>query len=673
MPSIYRSDKESFLLECISDSLVCIDQHMKIIYANEAAISLFDLSALEKYYGIVLVDRLDNHTALIMQNKIGKAMKQGKALHFELNLLIEKSKWHDVHLYPSDEGATIIFQDITARKKIEDTLENQNRKLRLLSDTANHMLLKNEPGELLDSLFKELADYLDLDVYINYMYNESTKRLQLMHYQGIDSSVAEDIHYLDLGEAVCGCVARDRVRIVEEQIDQSDHPRTMLVKELGIKAYACYPLLTGDKALGTLSIGSRTRSHFTEEELELLQKICNQVARMLDRILLNAELIKKKEEAEEANAVKTNFLSMMSHELRTPLNSILGFAQILLGDESDPLTYRQEQKVSKIMNSSRHLLNLINELLELGKTNAKMPVFKKKSISVESIVQEPLRIIQPQISEKRIRVYDRSQGYSYVHVLADVTRVNQVMLNLLGNAVKYTPSGGKVIISTAKEGSNMKFTITDNGEGISNQEQEKVFEPFYRIFNEENDVEGTGIGLTLVKQLVKQMGGDIGLKSALGYGSSFWFTLPIDSKHISYGDSYDQSEEKRVDLSGVYGKILYIDDNRNDLALLDMVFEKYPMLQLIPALSGSEGLILAARENNRPDLILLDIHISDIHGFEVMKELKQNPHTRDIPIIAVTADMERETIVKVGELGVRDYLTKPLDFTELFMGIKKYL
>jgi signal transduction histidine kinase/CheY-like chemotaxis protein len=672
MPSINLSNKESFLLECISDSLVCIDKDLQIIFANEAACSLLCVPELEECYGNALLDALDQKTAGSLHDKVSKAMKQGKPLHFEIEMGTDNNKWHEVHVYPSADGATLLFQDITAKKQVENTIENQNKQLRLLSDAANHILLKSEPGELLDSLFKELAGHLNLDVYINYMFNEETKRLELMYYEGIDQCTAEDIHFLDLGEAVCGCVARDRVRIVEEQIDESIHPRVMLVKELGIKAYACYPLMSGGKALGTLSFGSRRRSNFTEDELDLLQTICTQVASMLDRLLLNAQLIKKKEEAEKANAVKTNFLSMMSHELRTPLNSIIGFAQILQEDESDPLTYRQDQKIGKILNSSRHLLNLINELLELGKTNTKGPVFKKEAISVESIVQEPLRIIQPQVNKKRIRVYDRSQAYSYIHVLADATRVNQVMLNLLGNAVKYTPSGGKIVISCSKEGTNIKFTVTDNGDGIPSQEQELVFEPFYRIFQQDNEIEGTGIGLTLVKQLVKQMGGDIGLKSALGYGSSFWFTLPIDSKHIFYGDHYDQPLKPRVNLSDVKGKIIYIDDNRNDLALLEMVFEKYPQLQLIPALSGHEGIIFAA-EANPPDLILLDIHISDIHGFDVVKKLKNDSFTRDIPIIAVTADTSHESVQKMQELGICDYLTKPLDFSELFMGIRKYL
>jgi len=672
MPSIHFSNKESFLLECISDSLVCIDKDLQIIYANETACSLLCVPGIKECYGSVLVDALDKKTAGALQDQVCKAMDQGKHLHFEINAGADSKKWHEVHVYPSADGATLLFHDITAKKQVEYTIENQNKQLRLLSEAANHILLKSEPGELLDSLFKELEGHLNLDVYINYMFNEDTKRLELMYYQGIDQSIAEDIHFLDLGEAVCGCVARDRVRIVEEQIDESFHPRVLLVKELGLKAYACYPLMSAGKALGTLSFGSRSRSSFTEDELDLLQTICTQVASMLDRILLNDELSKKKEEAEAANAVKTNFLSMMSHELRTPLNSIIGFAQILQEDESDPLTYRQEQKVGKILNSSRHLLNLINELLELGKTNSGGPVFKKEAISVESIVQEPLRIIQPQVHQKRIRVYDRSQAYSYIHVLADATRVNQVMLNLLGNAVKYTPSGGKIVISCIKEGTNIKFTITDNGDGIPSQEQELVFEPFYRIFQQDGDIEGTGIGLTLVKQLVKQMGGDIGLKSALGYGSSFWFTLPIDSKHISYGDHSDQPLKPRVDLSDAKGKIIYIDDNRNDLALLEMVFEKYPQVQLIPALSGHEGIGFAAGANP-PDLILLDIHISDINGFDVVKKLKNDPFTREIPIIAVTADTSMETVQKMEELGIRDYLTKPLDFRELFMGIKKYL
>jgi PAS domain S-box-containing protein len=535
MQSISSSNIEFLLLECISDSLIGVDKEMTPIYANKAAESMFGFSDINEIIGNGLYSIFEDKNAQMMQEKITRSITQKKPFHFEIPIGEFDVTWHDVHVYPSDEGAVIILRDITAKRKVENTIAKQNKKLRLLSDAANHILLKSEPGELLDALFKELAGYLDLDVYINYMFNEKTQRLELMHYQGIDQSTAEDIHYLDLGEAVCGCVARDCVRIVEEKIDESIHSRVYLVKELGIKAYACYPLLTGGKTLGTLSFGSRTRSSFTEEELDLLQTICSQVASMLERVLMMLELKKKKEEAETANTVKNNFLSMMSHELRTPLNSIIGFTQILQDDVRDPLTHRQNQKVSKILNSSRHLLNLINELLELVKRNESNPVSKKESISVERIVQEPLRIIQPQVKEKQIRIHDHSHSYSYIHVLADSTRVNQVMLNLLENAVKYSPTRGEIMISCNREGNNIKFTVTDNGDGIATHEHENVFQPFYRIFNQENNIEGTGIGLTIVKQLVLQMGGEIGLISDLGCGSSFWFTLPIDSKFVSRG------------------------------------------------------------------------------------------------------------------------------------------
>jgi PAS domain S-box-containing protein len=672
MNSIDVTQIESFLIECISDSLIVVDRELNLVYANEEAKELFSLKQPERCYGSHFLQLLDKGPAEIIGEKLLKARQQNEAVYFDLYLDRKERLWFDVHLYPSEKGATILLRDITAKKQVEETIEQQNNKLRILSEAANQILVKQEPGELLESLFKELNSYLDLDVYINYMFKENTKRLELMYFHGIDEQDAEDIRYLDLGMAVCGTVARDQVRIVVENIEESTDPRVRIVKELGIKTYASYPLLSGGKLLGTLSFGSRNRTSFREEELELLDTICSQLAIMFEHTLLIMELTKKKEEAEAANAVKSNFLSMMSHELRTPLNSILGFAQILQDDSSEPPTIRQNQKLSKILKSSRHLLNLINDLLELVKSGVHDQEVKKESLSVESIVNDSLKILQLQGKEKDIRIYDRTHSCSHIHVLANRTKVNQILLNLLENAFKYTPAGGQVLIACQVEGQKLKFSVTDNGVGIPKKEQDKIFEPFYRIFHLENNIEGTGIGLTLVKQLVEQMGGSVGVKSALGFGSSFWFTLPIDGEKVSYDHTYETRGNKELVLDGLDGKILYIDDNYNDLSLLEAIFENHSRVQFISVLTGKEGMSQVT-ETVPPNLILLDIHLVDIHGFEVLRKLKNDPATRDIPIIAISADTSQETKSRATELGVCEFLTKPLDLTELLMTIRKYL
>jgi signal transduction histidine kinase/CheY-like chemotaxis protein len=672
MDPLYEYNIESFLFECISDSLIVLDTDSRVIHANETAEVLFSLGKPDAYRGSSLLKYLDGETAQFVGEKLTKAIKQKQAVYYDLFLELHGGRWFDVRLYPSADRAVLLLRDITAKKQVEEKIDLQNKKLLLLSEAANHILVSQEPGELLDALFMELTRYLDLDVYINYMFNEKTNRLELMYHHGIKETDAEDLRYLDLGIAVCGEVARDCVRIVEEHIEESERPRTQLVREMGIKAYASYPLISGGKMLGTLSFGTRSRVCFSEEELELLDTICTQVAAMFERTLLIMELTKKKEEAEAANSVKNNFLSMMSHELRTPLNSIIGFSQVLLDDLAEPLTYRQNQKVSKVLKSSRHLLNLINDLLELVKSGSDADDIKRVSLPVESIVNDSLRIIQPQGKAKGIRIYDRTQACSHIHVLANATKVNQVMLNLLENAIKYTPAGGKVSISCSVEGKELRLSISDNGEGIPDHEQKKIFDPFYRIFNLESNIEGTGIGLTLVKQLVQQMGGRIGVESAHGYGSSFWFSLPIDSQKVSYGFKTDQQSNVALNLDGMDGKILYIDDNQDDLALLEAIFESQSAVQFITVLTGNEGLERMT-EPASPNLILLDIHLADIHGFDVLDKLKKDPVTREIPIIAISADTSVETRARAKELGINEYLTKPLDLKELLLNIRNYL
>ncbi|EWG11542.1 ATP-binding protein [Cytobacillus firmus] len=671
MLSLSGAHADAFLLERISDGLIGLGSDHGILYMNEQAKKLLNIAGEEMTSGHTLGDLLDQDSALFMQNKISKASVQHETLHFEMEMKQPSVKWLSIHLYPADTGTTILLRDNTSRKLVESSIENQNKKLMLLSEAANHILSKREPGELLDALFRELSEYLDLDVYFNYMINDSKGCLELMNYQGISREDAQDMHFLDLGEAVCGTVARDRERIIAENIDFSPDPKVSFIKGQGIKAYACHPLISYGKLIGTLSFGSRSRTNFTEDELDLLQTLCNQVAITLDRTLLILELTKKKEEAERASSAKSDFLSMMSHELRTPLNSIIGFAQILSDDCGEPVSFRQSEKVGKILNSSRHLLNLINDLLDLVKIEAGKPILNKESLRVESFIHNTLKMILPQARAKNIRIYDQTQSCSHIHVKADPTRINQILLNLLENAVKYSEAGGKIIISADIEDNKLKISVADSGFGIPEDLHEHIFEPFYRIFNQEKNIEGTGIGLTLVKQLIMQMGGTIGINSEPGSGSCFWFTLPISRESILPIEEYTITESQLIDLCSLSGKVLYIDDNRNDLALLETIFEKQENVRLISSADGKEGVGIAA--DRFPDLILLDIHMPDFHGLKVVEKLKNDAVTCDIPIIAISADSSRETINRARECGVSDYLTKPIDIKLLLKKIGEYL
>ncbi|MGG0719999.1 ATP-binding protein [Robertmurraya massiliosenegalensis] len=512
--------------ERISDGIFSFNNTLQLTYMNKKAINFFHLTN-DSYLGKHIDEIFQGDLLYTLQKQIAHSLSIQKDTRTEIHLKNDSKQWLEAYIYSSSDGITVLIRDISTRMQVEETIETKHKQLVLLSEAANHLLYKTEPKEILDSLFQELSAYLDLDVYFNYGYDQSRGKLRLMNYQGIPESVAKEIEWLEFGEAVCGCVAQKRERIVAEHIDQSEDPLVQLVKGFDIKAYACHPLLSAGKLIGTLSFGSSKRSKFTEEELDLIFTICNQVAITLEKISLISELKRKKEEAERANQGKTEFLSMMSHEFRTPMNSILGFAQILEADTKEPLTLKQKDKVQKILKSGRHLLTLINDLLNIGKINTEITATKFEATTLKSLIKEIVKMVQPIAETKNIKICNRVCINGKLKVMAETTRLTQVMLNLLSNAVKYTDNNGKIVLTSYIENNYLKIVVADNGIGIPPEEQEKIFTPFYRIFDRNMNIEGTGIGLALVKQYIHEMGGESGVESKPGHGSNFWFTLPI--------------------------------------------------------------------------------------------------------------------------------------------------
>ncbi|WP_040207132.1 GAF domain-containing sensor histidine kinase [Neobacillus jeddahensis] len=517
-------DSALAVLERISDGVFSVNLEGQLTYINQSARTIMKMAETD-LIGQPLHHHLAGGIVHTITNKITQSLTQQTDLQFQLEH--HSAQWLDWHVYAGPDGVTVIVKDITSRKLVEQTIHDQHQKLELLHEASNHLMKQTQPKELLDALFHELAQYLDLDVYFNYMYDRDSEKIRLMNYCGIPADVAEEIEWLEFGEAACGCVARDRERVVVENIDSSDDERVELVKGFGVRAYACHPLLSYGKLIGTLSFGSRKRARFTEAELELIETICERVAITLDRTSLISELTIKKEEAEKANHAKSEFLSMMSHELRTPLHSIIGFAQILEDNQRDPLTSGQQDKVAKLLKAGRHLLSLINNILDIAKLNHEKTIAMLEPIQMGTLVSETIKMVRPLASSKQIHLYWSDEWDSSWTVWADATKVTQVLLNLLGNAIKYTEPYGEISVTCQLLDDQIKICVCDNGIGIAAEEQANIFTPFYRIFNREMNIDGAGMGLTIVKSLVDEMNGTVGVDSIPGEGSHFWFTLPL--------------------------------------------------------------------------------------------------------------------------------------------------
>jgi PAS domain S-box-containing protein len=396
------------------------------------------------------------------------------------------------------------------------------------------------------------------------------------------------------------------------------------------------------------------------------QLLANEVT---ERERLTAALRRSKEEAEKANRAKSEFLSRMSHELRTPLNAILGFAQLL---DMSALDQDKRQAVGQILRAGQHLLGLINEVLEITRIEAGRLSISPEAVPVSAAVQEALDLLSPMAARRKIILRDEIPRGGRCHVLADQQRLKQVLLNLISNAIKYSYEGDTVTISTESlENNRVRLKVRDNGPGVKAEDAHKLFIPFERLGAEQSGIEGTGLGLALSKRLIEMMGGSIGVESDRDRGSTFWIELPAVT------DPVEQLAKTIDHVPGAVAPaaqareriVLYIEDNLSNVTLIEHIVVHRPHVKLVTAMQGRLGLDLA--REHKPDLILLDLHLPDISGEEVLHGLRQQPDLRNVPVIVISADATRGRIERLLGMGVLDYLPKPLDikrFLELLDG-----
>jgi PAS domain S-box-containing protein len=385
------------------------------------------------------------------------------------------------------------------------------------------------------------------------------------------------------------------------------------------------------------------------------------------------ELRRAKVEAESANRAKSEFLSRMSHELRTPMNSILGFAQLL---ERKPLAPDEQRGVEHILKGGRHLLNLINEVLDIARIEANRQQLSLEPVRAGSVVREALNLIRPVAAQRGCRLED-APHIPDLHVRADHQRLTQVLLNLLSNAVKYNRPGGSAGIVWELAGTDgeprLRIGVRDTGPGIPAANLERVFEPFERLDAESSGEEGTGLGLALSRRLVEAMGGSLEVESRVGEGSTFWVELRTEQSPLErYGETEKRSAAEKAPTAALpTATILYIEDNLANLTLVETILDMEPGITLLPALQGQLGQELACEHH--PDLILLDLHLPDIPGSEVLRRLKNNPSTREIPVVVISADAMQDRVDQLLTNGASAYLTKPLDVDQFLATVRRFL
>jgi signal transduction histidine kinase/DNA-binding response OmpR family regulator len=372
-------------------------------------------------------------------------------------------------------------------------------------------------------------------------------------------------------------------------------------------------------------------------------------------------LVQAKEEAERASKFKDRFLSTMSHELRTPLNAVMGFSDLLADKRYGELTERQQRYVSHINTGGRHLLKLINDILDLSKIEAGRMEISCEDLSVETIFGEVVSALRP-LAEKKDQTLSPSvePGLS-VH--ADAMRFKQVLMNLVGNAIKFTPQGGHIELEAQQVERDVQVKVRDNGPGIPPEEQKRIFEAFYRLRKSGEGAEGTGLGLAITESLVKLHGGSLGLESKPGGGSCFYFSLPL-AKAIREARP---RVAKVVQEVAKTPKILIIEDDRMSAHLLESQLTSSGY-EVVPCDQPERALEMAAQL--QPQAITLDLVMKPTSGWEILLQLKQDPRTTSIPVIVVTIVDQPAT---GAAFGADDYLVKPVDKAMLLTAVKRCL
>jgi PAS domain S-box-containing protein len=484
---------------------------------------------------------------------------------------------------------------------------------------------------------------------------------------------ADDLRFVRFNRAGEELIGRSR----EELIGKNDHD-LFPAAEADFFVQKDREVLTSgevvdipEEPIETLNHGQRilhTRKIAIQDERGVPRYLLGVSEDITDRKLAQQEAEEARAEAERANSAKSEFLSRMSHELRTPLNSVLGFAELLW---MDGVVGDQRDHVDRIRRSGRHLLDLINEILDLSRIEAGHMAMSPEPVHLRAAVVEAIEMIAPEAASRGISL-DADYGEvcdSYVR--ADQQRLKQVLLNLLSNAVKYNRPGGSVRVScTRRDGSDAPcVTIADTGPGIPHEHLDRLFDPFDRLGAEQGYEEGTGLGLALSKRLVELMEGRLWAESEVGSGTTFWLELlaaaapalqpepPTDRGDVAPAPNHSELT------------VLYIEDNVSNFELIKGALTRLGSPTLLSAMQGGLGLDLA--REHRPDLVLLDLHLPDMQGKDVLAQLKSDPSTASIPVIILSADATERQVTRLLDAGAYEYLTKPLDIPSFLGAVQR--
>jgi signal transduction histidine kinase/ActR/RegA family two-component response regulator len=545
-------------------------------------------------------------------------------------------------------GVGVIVQEITEQRRAEHRLRKKNERLRLLSDASAVLLRADNPNVMLPVLFEQIGPHLGLDTYFHFMVNDAGDALRLASSIGIPEETAPSLTRLEFGQAICGTVALHRQPVVATYIQQSDDPMVGLVKSFGIRAYACHPLMSGDLLLGTLSFASRSRDEFDADELEFLRTICDYVTVAYERVRLIQQL-------RDSDRRKDEFLAVLAHELRNPLAPIRNSLQLLrMGNGNGEII---EQARSVMERQLEHMVHLIDDLLDVSRITRGKIQLRKERVELAAAVQSALEAARPLIEASNHELTVRLPPEP-TYLDADPTRLAQVFSNLLTNAAKYTERAGRIWLTVERQSGDAVVSVRDTGIGIAAEYLPRVFQMFSQVAPAlERSQGGLGIGLSLVKGLVEMHGGTVEAHSdGPGKGSQFVVRLPVVDllTHRSIDPERDAAASARCSPS----RILVVDDNRDSVDSLATVLQLQGH-DIQTARDGVEAVQAAAAF--RPNLVLLDIGLPKMNGYEAAQRIRQHDWGKTMVLIAMTGWGQDEDKRRALQAGFDHHMTKPVD------------
>ncbi len=675
------------ILETMDEGVIMVDNDMRVVAYNSRYAELYEFSQA------FLDTRPDFHELVMRWYRergsdhmtLARSLEGAKSpTPFQYEWSFADERIIEVRHLPREDGWFVrVFTDITERRRAQEALRAQTNAVALLHKTAAIANQAQTIEEAVRLCLEDVCAYLGWPVGHAFVRaQEEPGAIVKPGYWYLADPVrlapfreATAGQRFEAGVGLIGLVMRTgEPRWVPEVAEDPSFVRAAGAKAVGLRAGFAVPVVVGPRVEAVLEFFSTDVHPRDDDVLQLVTSIGTQLGRVIERMTAEDEMRRAKEAAEQASRAKSSFLASMSHELRTPLSSIIGFTQLLGLKGDDALSEKQRRYVDIVSENAQHLLALINDLLDLARVEAGKIDISFDTVATDDLVEECISLIQPLASQHGIMLVDTRRDGGLPRVRADATRLKQVLLNLLSNAIKYNRKNGRVTLDYAVLDTGvLRISVVDTGPGIPPERQAALFQRFERLGAETGQIEGTGIGLVLAKQLVALMGGTLDFESVVGEGSTFWIDMPIDDRP---GSAPSDTSVALEDVRWTHARpggytLLYVEDSSYSISLMRELVERLDGLTLITSETATVGFKLALEET--PDVIILDINLPDMDGYALRRLLASDERTREIPVLALSAGAMKSDIERGRREGFREYLTKPIDLRQLAAALDRVL